>query len=88
MRNTTELVLVEVKSKLSQSDVDEHLQRLEKFKRLMPHYQNMKAFGAVAAMVVEKEVANYAYKKGLFVLTQTGENMTILNSTEFKPKSW
>jgi hypothetical protein len=88
VRNTTELVLVEVKSKLSQSDVDEHLQRLEKFKQLMPHYQNMKAFGAVAAMVVEKEVANYAYKKGLFVLTQTGENMTILNSTEFQPKSW
>jgi hypothetical protein len=86
--NNTEVVLIEVKSKLSQPDVDEHLQRLEKFKRLMPRYQNMKAFGAVAAMVVEKEVANYAYKKGLFVLTQTGENMTILNSTDFKPKSW
>jgi hypothetical protein len=77
-----------VKSKLTQKDIDEHLERLEKFKRLMPHYQNMRAFGAVAAMVVEQEVANYAYKKGLFVLTQAGENMTILNSTEFKPKSW
>ncbi len=68
--------------------MDEHLERLEKFKRLMPRYQNMKAFGAVAAMVIEEAVANYAYKKGLFVLTQAGENMTILNATDFQPKSW
>ncbi len=86
--NDTEVVLVEVKSKLTQRDVDEHLQRLEKFKRLMPRYQNMKTFGAVAAIVVQDEVANYAYNHGLFVLTQSGENMTILNSLEFQPKVW
>ncbi len=51
-------------------------------------YQNMRAFGAVAAMVIEEAVANYAYKKSLFVLTQAGENMTILNSNDFQPKSW
>jgi hypothetical protein len=88
VRNNTEVVLVEVKSKLTQRDVDEHLQRLEKFKRLMPHYQNMKALGAVAAMVVDDKVVNYAYNQGLFVLTQSGENMTILNSTEFQPRIW
>jgi hypothetical protein len=86
--NETEVVLVEVKSKLTQRDVDEHLQRLNKFKRLMPRYQNMKAFGAVAAMVVSEEVANYAYSKGLFVLTQSGDDMTITNSPEFKPQIW
>ncbi|MGI0482362.1 hypothetical protein ACN4EE_16460 [Geminocystis sp. CENA526] len=86
--NNSEVVLVEVKSKLSQRDVDEHLQRLEKFKRLMPRYQNMKALGAVAAMVVADEVANYAYSQGLFVMTPSGENMTILNCNEFQPKFW
>ena len=86
--NETEVVLVEVKSKLSQKDVDEHLERLDKFKRLMPRYENMRALGAVAAMVVTDEVANYAYSKGLFVLTQSGENMTILNSPQFQPKVW
>ncbi|WP_017295628.1 DUF3782 domain-containing protein [Geminocystis herdmanii] len=86
--NETEVVLVEVKSKLSQRDVDEHLERLEKFKRLMPRYQNMKALGAVAAMIVTDEVANYAYSQGLFVLAQSGESMVILNSLEFQPKSW
>lgn len=86
--NDTEVVLVEVKSKLTQRDVDEHLERLEKFKRLMPRYRHMRALGAVAAMIVTDEVANYAYNQGLFVLTQSGENMTILNSSEFEPKIW
>ncbi len=36
-------VLVEVKSKLSQADVDEHLERLGKFKRLMPRYADVRA---------------------------------------------
>ncbi len=86
--NDTEVVLVEVKSKLTQRDVDEHLQRLEKFKQLIPRYKNMRALGAVAAMVVTDEVANYAYNQGLFVLTQSGENMIILNTTDFQPKTW
>ena len=86
--NDTEVVLVEVKSKLTQKDVDEHLQRLEKFKQLIPRYKNMKALGAVAAMVGTEEVADYAYNQGLFVLTQSGENMIILNTTDFQPKTW
>ncbi len=77
-----------MKSKLTQRDVDEHLQRLEKFKRLMPRYQNMKTFGAVAAIVVKDEVANYAYSKGLFVLAQSGDNIVILNNDQFQPKTW
>ncbi len=88
MVNDTEVVLVEVKSKLTQKDIDQHLERLEKFKRLMPRYQNMRALGAVAAIVVQDEVANYAYNQGLFVLTQSGDNMTILNSSEFQPREW
>ena len=86
--NDTEVVLVEVKSKLSQKDVDDHLERLDKFKRLMPRYQNMKALGAVAAMVVTEEVANYAFNQGLFVLSPSGEDMHILNSAQFQPRVW
>ena len=50
--NDSEAVLVEVKSKLAQSDVDEHLERLAKFKRMLPRYADVRAMGAVAAMVV------------------------------------
>jgi hypothetical protein len=86
--NTTEAILIEVKSKLSQSDVDEHLDRLGKFKRLMPRYNDIRVLGAVAAMVVPQDIARYAYRQGLFVMAQSGEDMAILNDANFNPKAW
>jgi hypothetical protein len=86
--NDTDVVLVEVKSKLSQQDVDDHLERLAKFKRLMPSYRDKKAFGAVAGIVVPNEVARYGYRKGLFVLAQSGETVIILNNKQFQPRTW
>lgn len=86
--NGAEAVLVEVKSKLAMADVNEHLERLGKFKRLLPRYADMRAMGAVAAMVVPKDVARYAYRQGLFVLAQSGESVVILNDAQFQPKAW
>jgi hypothetical protein len=86
--NDTDAILAEVKSKLTQRDVDEHLQRLAKFKRLMPRFRDVKALGAVAAMVVPDEVASYAYRQGLFVLVQSGESVVILNDAGFTPQVW
>jgi hypothetical protein len=43
--NGSEAIEIEVKSKLSQTDVtdvDEHIERLGKIKRFMPRYQNIK----------------------------------------------
>jgi hypothetical protein len=86
--NDADAVLVEVKSKLTQADVDEHVERLGKFKRLMPRYAAVRAFGAVAAMVVPREVGRYAYRQGLFVLAQAGDSVVILNDARFRPKAW
>ncbi|WP_008317347.1 DUF3782 domain-containing protein [Leptolyngbya sp. PCC 6406] len=86
--NTTEAILVEVKSKLSQGDVDDHLERLAKFKRLMPRYSDVEAMGAVAGMVVPDAVARYAYRRGLFVLAQSGETVVVVNDETFQPRRW
>lgn len=86
--NSSEAILVEVKSKLTQSDVDEHLERLSKFKRLMPRYGDVRAMGAVAGMVVPDEVARYAYRQGLFVMAQSVESVIILSDDTFQPRSW
>jgi hypothetical protein len=86
--NDTEAVLIEVKSKLNQRDVDEHLERLTKFKQFMPRYRDVNALAAVAAMVVPEEVARYAYRRGLFVLAQSGESVIILNDAQFQPRVW
>ncbi|MFN5515540.1 MAG: hypothetical protein ACK5CA_12570 [Cyanobacteriota bacterium] len=86
--NTTQAIAIEVKSKLGQDDVDEHLERLAKFKRLLPRYQPFQILGAVAAMVTPTEVARYAYRQGLFVIAQSGEDLKILNDAKFKPRIW
>ena len=86
--NDLDLVAVECKSNLKQQDVDEHLARLAKIKRLLPKYANSRVMGAVAAMVIPDNVARYAYSKGLFVIGQSGEHLEIRNEAEFKPAVW
>lgn len=86
--NDTNAVAIECKSKLTAEDVDDHLERLVKFKRLFPKYKDMNIMGAVAGMVVPDSVTSYAIKKGFFVLCQSGETVIIKNDTTFQPASW
>ena len=86
--NEEYVVLVEVKSTLSVDDVNEHLARLEKFKTFFPEYRAYKAIGAVAGIVIKQGADRYAYKKGLFVIVQSGETIKILNDEKFKPATW
>ncbi len=86
--NDTDIVAIEVKSKLTQADVDQHIDRLRNFHRGFPHYKGLRVFGAVAAMVLPKEVGRYAYRKGLFVLAQNGDSISVLNDEGFKPVEW
>ena len=86
--NGLSCALIEVKSKLSIDDVNEHLERMQKFKALFPEYADKQAFGAMAAMVMPDEAAKYAYRKGFFVIAQQGEAVKILNDAAFKPMAW
>ena len=82
------LVVVECKSKLTRDPVDEHLRRMEKFKRVLPLYQNHRALGAVAAMVMSDSVKEYAHSQGLYVLCQNGDNVEISRPEGFMCKVW
>jgi hypothetical protein len=86
--NTEFAVLIEAKSTLGTDDVNEHIERLAKFKSLFPEYASHKVLGAVAGIVIDKDSDRYAYKSGLFVIAQSGETVKILNDIKFKPKSW
>ena len=86
--NSAEIVAVECKSNLSVDDINDHLERLAKLKRLLPSYADKQVLGAVAAMVIEDNVAQYAYRKGLFVIGQSGEHLEIRNAAGFVAKVW
>jgi hypothetical protein len=86
--NDEDVVAIECKSNLSLDDVNEHMQRLAKLKRLLPSYANKRVFGAVAAMVIPDNVAQYAYRKGLYVIGQNGEHLEIRNDARFVAGMW
>ena len=86
--NTQVLIAVECKSHLTQEAVDEHLERLTLFKRCFPQFANYVVLGAVAGMVMSKEVSRYAHKNGLFVLAQSGSSIEIRNPSGFDAKEW
>ncbi|NCR52207.1 MAG: DUF3782 domain-containing protein [Microcystis aeruginosa L211-07] len=84
----TDLVVVECKSRLSQDDVDEFIEKLTRFKIAFPHYQNYRAYGAVAGIEINEGVDRYAYKKGLFVIKPSGDTVAIINDANFQPNTW
>ncbi len=86
--NRRDAVLIEAKSTLKTADIDEHLDRLARFKQFFPEYQDRRVFGAVAGIVIEEEADRYAYRNGLFVIAQGGETVTILNDEKFVPQVW
>ena len=86
--NDTDVVAIECKSNLVNDDITEHVERLEKLKRLLPKYADSRVLGAVAAMVIPDNVAQYAYRQGLFVIGQSGEHLFIRNDEQFIPKVW
>ncbi len=86
-------VAVEVKNRLRQADVDEHLDRLEKVKSHPNRKKNKfidgtTMYGAVAGMIVTKEVERYAMKKGLYVIAPSGQGVEVKNKPDFKAASW
>jgi hypothetical protein len=86
--NDTDVIAVECKSSLSIDDINEHLVRLEKLKRLLPAYAGKQVMGAVTAMVLPDNVAQYAYRQGLYVIAQTGDHLAVRNDRAFRPKVW
>lgn len=82
-------VLVEAKSTLKIDDVQEHEERLDKFKYFFPEYKDRNVVGAVGGISIEEGAERYAYKKGMFVIAQSDEeSVKILNDKGFKPRMW
>ena len=86
--NDLDTVAIECKSNLSIDDINEHLKRLAKIKRMIPRYKAHRILGAVAGMVIPDDVAAYAIKKGLYVIAQNGGHLDLANPAVFVPKTW
>ena len=86
--NEAHVLVVEVKSTLGVTDVKEFIEDLSQFRLFFPEYAQKNLYGAIAGIEIEKGVAKFAYRQGLFVLAQSGETVTILNDDNFQAKCW
>ncbi len=89
LENDDEVVVIEAKSQLKVEDVDDFLRQMDDFLEFFPRYRGYRIYGGVAGLGVEDNVARYAYRKGLFVLTVGGEGLArILNDESFRPRDF
>ena len=89
LENGDEVIPVEVKTNLTVEWVDYFLDDLAEFTKFFPKYTNYRIYGAVAGLEIPQDVARYAYKKGLFVVSISGTDMVeILNDSKFRPKDF
>jgi hypothetical protein len=86
--NSTDVVLVECKSRFSQDDLDEFLEKLPWFKGAFREFSSYQIYGAIAGIEIDQGVDRRAYKKGLFVIRPSGDTVTIINDDRFRPKMW
>jgi hypothetical protein len=85
-------ILIEVKTTLKNDHILEHIEKIENYRR----YADAKGFGdkqhfigAVAGAVIADNVAEFAQKNGMYVITQSGEAFEIVPSPEgFEAKRW
>jgi hypothetical protein len=82
------IIAVEVKLRLEQEDVKDFLEELPRFFDFFPHHRGRTLYGAVAGMSIDESVDRFAYKNGLFVMGQSGENICLLNDEKFIPRAY
>jgi len=89
LENGDEIVVVEVKSNLRVGDVNDFIETLNRFPEFFPRYREYKIYGGVAGLMFSEESDKYAYRKGLFVLSATGDGIAqIQNDMAFLPKNF
>ncbi len=87
LANGSEVVIVEVKTKLRKKDVEYFIKKLGKVKTYMPEYADKKVYGAMAGISFDRDADQEAIKKGLFLIKSSGEGVVdIANAKDFKPK--
>ncbi|MDR2448076.1 MAG: hypothetical protein LBD58_12450 [Treponema sp.] len=76
LENGEYAMAVEVKTRLTADDVNDHLRRMEILRRVADERDDRRKYlGAVAGAVVDKKVADYALKSGFYVIVPSGKTV-------------
>ena len=88
LQNSDTGMLVEVKADLTISDINAHMERLEKMRKYADLRGDKRVFlGAVAGVLVKDAVREYALSQGLYLVEPSGKTFNITPPPD-KPKEW
>jgi hypothetical protein len=90
LSNTDECMAVEIKREAKTDDIDHHSRRMQLIEKYPPaEAKGKKIYSAIAGAVVQPDVRDYAYEKGMYVLEMNGEHVSLLEPPEgFKANVW
>ncbi|GHV86701.1 hypothetical protein AGMMS50230_23090 [Spirochaetia bacterium] len=90
LENGEKALLVETKTKPTTEDVNGHVERLKKMRTWADLKGDRRKFlGAIAGVVMTKNVKDYALQNGFYVIEPTGETFSItVPEGDYTPKTW
>jgi hypothetical protein len=90
LENGDKVMIVEVKSKPTTKDINDHIKRMEKVKaHANLHNDNRIYLGAIAGMVMKENVKTFAFKSGFYVIEPSGEEFVItVPEGIYSPREW
>ena len=88
LENGDKAMMVEIKTQLTVERVNKHIERLEKMRKHADLYGDKRTFlGAIAGVVLDDDVREYALNQGLYLIEPAGEDLNI-TPPNGKPKEW
>ena len=89
LENGDIVIAVEVKTKLRNKDVDDHLSRMDFLRRMADTRNDKRKFrGAMATAILKGETRDYALEAGFYVIEQSGDTMKLDIPEGFFPREW
>ena len=89
LENGDTAIVVEVKAKPLEKDIDDHIDRIAVLRRRADKKNDTRKFqGAIAGAIVSDSVRNYAHKTGFYVIEQTGDTVKINIPENFVPREF
>jgi hypothetical protein len=83
------VMAVEIKSRLRKRDVEGHIRRMGILRAYLDERDDRrKLLGAVAAVVVTKDLRDYVPEKGFYLIEPSGDTVRITAPDGFTPKVW
>jgi len=90
LENMHEAMLVETKTKPTIEDINDHVKRIEKMRKYADLWGDKRKFmGAIAGVVMDDDIKEYAFQTGLYVVVPSGETFNIFTPEgKYAPREW